>query len=66
MSKDCGHSDSKADRQGSHIRKLQEENVELRKCKEALEAMAKCPLIIEAGFVPYIKGVLGLTKETKK
>jgi len=37
-----------------------EELKELRKCKEALEAMRKCPLIIEAGFVPYIESVLGL------
>jgi len=33
---------------------------ELRKCKEALRSMMKCPLIIEAGFVPYIENVLGL------
>jgi len=37
-------------------------NIEIRKlvkCKEALVAMRKCPLIIDAGFVPYITSVLG-------
>ena len=42
------------------VSKKEEELTELRKCKEALEAMRKCPLIIEAGFVPYIESVLGL------
>jgi len=42
------------------VNRLETELTELRKCKEALEAMRKCPLIIEAGFVPYIESVLGL------
>ena len=36
------------------------ELTQLRKCKDALEAMLKCPLIQDAGFVPYIESVLGL------
>lgn len=39
---------------------LEQELTQLRKCKEALEAMLECPLIKEAGFVPYIESVLGL------
>lgn len=42
------------------IEELRKETVELNKYKEALEAMLKCPLIKEAGFVPYIESVLGL------
>jgi len=39
---------------------IEQELTQLRKCKEALEAMLKCPLIQDAGFVPYIESVLGL------
>ena len=42
------------------LQKLEQEVVPLRKCKDALEAMLKCPLIQDAGFVPYIESVLGL------
>lgn len=48
MSKDCGYSDSKADRQGSRLRELEEEN---KRLKEKLDQMGKSTSDLKAKFI---------------